>query len=206
MLQPGEYLKIPTKPGILYTVKKNGETIESITKERGVDSEKCMRANGIAALSLELKEGQTIFIPDAKLSWSDLQEINGDLFKKPIRTSWNKSSSFGWRENSLTGSREYHSGVDMACPTGTPVYAALPGKVIETGCNATYGNYIILQHASGYKTLYGHLSAIKTKRGAYVNQDSIIGKVGNTGISNEPHLHFEVSKDGTAVNPAVLCN
>ena len=86
------------------------------------------------------------------------------------------------------------------------MYAELPGKVIETGCNATYGNYIILQHASGYKTLYGHLSAIKTKRGAYVNQDSIIGTVGNTGISNEPHLHFEVSKGGTAVNPAVLCN
>lgn len=89
---------------------------------------------------------------------------------------------------------------------GTSVYAALPGKVIETGFNLTDGNYIIIQHRAGNKTLYGHLNAINTKRGAYVSQDSIIGTVGNTGISNEPHLHFEVSKDGTPVNPAGLCN
>lgn len=205
-IQPGEYLKIPTKPGILYTVKKNGETVESITKEKGVDSEKCRAANGITALTLELKEGQTIFIPDAKLSWSEIQEINGDLFKKPIRASWYRSSSFGWRSNPFTGSRSYHSGVDMACPTGTSVYAAMAGKVIETGYNATYGNYVILQHSSGYKTLYGHLSSIKAKRGSYVNLDSIIGKVGSTGMSTGPHLHFTVFKNGKLVNPAALWN
>ena len=204
-IQVGEYLKIPTKPGILYTVKKAGETIESIAKEKSIDAQKCMDANGIA-VGFALKEGQTIFLPDAKLSWSELQEINGDLFRKPIRASWYKSSSFGWRSNPFTGSRSYHSGVDMACPTGTSVYAAMAGKVIETGYNATYGNYVILQHTSGYKTLYGHLSAIKTKRGAYVNQDTIIGKVGSTGMSTGPHLHFTVFKNGKLVNPVALWN
>lgn len=205
-IQVGEYLKIPTKPGILYTVKKNGETIETIAKDKSVDLQKCMNANGITTASFAFKEGQTIFIPDAKLSWSELQEINGDLFKKPVRASWYRSSSFGWRSNPFTGSRSYHSGIDMACPTGTSVYAAMAGKVIETGYNATYGNYVILQHTSGYKTLYGHLSAIKTKRGAYVNQDSIIGKVGSTGMSTGPHLHFTVFKNGKLVNPAALWN
>lgn len=204
-IQPGEYLKIPSKPGILYTVKKNGETIDRIATEKKVDSELCVSANGIPA-TLELKEGTTIFVPNAKLSWAELQEINGDLFKKPIKAGWYRSSSFGWRSNPFTGTRSYHSGIDMACPTGTSVYAAMPGRVIETGYNATYGNYIILQHTSGYKTLYGHLSAILTKSGVYVNQDSRIGKVGSTGMSTGPHLHFTVFKNGRTVNPAALWN
>ena len=205
-IQVGEYLKIPTQPGILYTVKKNGETIESIAKEKSADVRKCMDANGITAVGFEFKEGQTVFIPGAKLSWAELQEINGDLFRKPIRASWYRSSNFGWRSNPFTGARSYHSGVDMACPTGTSVYAAMPGKVIETGYNATYGNYIIIQHTSGYKTLYGHLSAIKTSRGLYVNQDTVIGKVGSTGMSTGPHLHFTIFKNGKLVNPVALWN
>ena len=204
-IQVGEYLKIPTKPGILYTVKKNGETIETIATEKKVDSEKCSEANHIA-LKQELSEGTTIFLPDAKLSWSELQEINGDLFRKPIRASWYRSSNYGWRSNPFTGSRSFHSGVDMACPMGTSVYAAMPGRVVETGYNATYGNYIILQHTSGYKSLYGHLSAILITRGSYVTQDSRIGKVGSTGMSTGPHLHFTVFKNGRTVNPVALWN
>jgi murein DD-endopeptidase MepM/ murein hydrolase activator NlpD len=94
----------------------------------------------------------------------------------------------------------------MACPTGTNIYAALPGKVTATGYNSTYGNYVIIAHHSGYKTLYGHMSAILCHKGNYVTQDTRIGRVGSTGMSTGPHLHFTVFKNNKQVNPENLWN
>ena len=74
------------------------------------------------------------------------------------------------------------------------------------GYNNTYGNYVIIKHHSGYKTLYAHMSEIKAKQGDYVGQDTVIGYVGSTGLSTGPHLHFSVFKNGKQVNPANLWN
>ncbi len=205
LLQIGDYLKIPTMPGILYTVKKDGETVDTIAEKYKIDAIKCSAINHIA-LDSAINAGSTLFVPDAELDWVTRQEINGDLFRKPIRARWYRSSRFGWRESPFTGARSYHSGVDMACPMGTLIYAALPGKVTSTGYNATYGNYVIIAHHSGYKTLYGHMSAILCHSGQYVTQDSRIGKVGSTGLSTGPHLHFTVFKNGKQVNPENLWN
>lgn len=205
LLQIGDYLKIPTMPGILYTVKKDGETIETIAEKYKVDALKCSVVNHIAP-DFSISAGSTLFVPDAELDWVTRQEINGDLFRKPIRARWYRSSRFGWRASPFTGARSYHSGVDMACPMGTNIYAALPGKVTATGYNATYGNYVIIAHHSGYKTLYGHMSAILCHSGQYVTQDSRIGKVGSTGLSTGPHLHFTVFKNNKQVNPENLWN
>ncbi|MBQ4377865.1 MAG: M23 family metallopeptidase [Treponema sp.] len=204
-IRPNEYLKIPTMPGILYTVKKDGETAETIAEKYKVEAAKCAGVNKIA-ITTSLAAGQTIFVPDAELDWVTRQEINGDLFRKPIRARWYRSSRFGWRPSPFTGVRSYHSGIDMACPMGTNIYAALPGKVTATGYNATYGNYVIIAHHSGYKTLYGHMSAILCHSGQYVTQDSRIGKVGSTGMSTGPHLHFTVFKNNKQVNPENLWN
>lgn len=204
-IRPNEYLKIPNMPGILYNVKKDGETAESIAEKYKVDATKCAGVNHIA-LQTSLSAGQTIFVPDAELDWVTRQEINGDLFRKPIRARWYKSSSFGWRASPFTGARSYHSGVDMACPTGTNIFAALPGKVTATGYNSTYGNYVIVAHHSGYKTLYGHMSAITCVKNQYVTQDTRIGRVGSTGMSTGPHLHFTVFKNNKQVNPENLWN
>ena len=209
-IRPNDYLKIPTMAGILYTTKKDGETVDSIVeyfagKKIDVDAEKCSSVNHLAK-DATLTSGSTIFVPDAVLDWATRQEINGDLFRKPIHARWYKSSSFGWRASPFTGKRSYHSGVDMACPTGTSIFAALPGKVTATGYNSTYGNYVIVTHQGGYKTLYGHMSAITTVKGAYVMQDSRIGKVGSTGMSTGPHLHFTVFKNNKQVNPENLWN
>lgn len=205
LLQIGDYLKIPTMPGILYTVKKDGETATTIAEKYKVDAVKCSAVNHLEAQAA-LTSGSTIFVPDAELDWVTRQEINGDLFRKPIRARWYRSSRFGWRASPFTGVRSYHSGIDMACPTGTNIYAALPGKVISTGYNATYGNYVIIAHHSGYKTLYGHMSAITCVRNQYVTQDSRIGRVGSTGLSTGPHLHFTVFKNNKQVNPENLWN
>ena len=84
------------------------------------------------------------------------------------------------------------------------MYAALGGTVTSAGFNNVYGNYIIITHHSGYKTLYGHLSAILVTRGQYVDTNTRIGRVGSTGMSTGPHLHFTVYKFGKTVNPLGL--
>lgn len=204
-LQIGTYLKIPSKSGILYTVKKDGETLDKIAEKYEVAVESCSAVNNVASDST-FKAGDMIYVPGGKLSWAELQEINGDLFKKPIHARWYRSSSFGWRSSPFTGARSYHSGIDMACPTGTWIYAALDGKVISTGYSNVYGNYVQIAHHSGYKTLYGHMSSITAVKGQYVNSSTKIGKVGSTGMSTGPHLHFTVYKNNKAVNPVNLWN
>lgn len=203
LLQIGQYLKIPSMPGIIYTVKKSGETAETIAAKYEVNAEKCARVNGIEK-NVSLAAGTTMFVPDAQLDWVTRQEINGDLFHKPIHSRYYLSSYFGWRSSPFSGKRSYHSGVDMACPQGTPIYAALGGTVTSVGYNNVYGNYVIVTHHSGYKTLYGHMSKQLVTRGQWVDQTKRIGLVGSTGLSTGPHLHFTVYKFGKLVNPAAL--
>ena len=181
-------------------LKKDGETITSVADKFDIDSELCAKTNDLEA-DKALKAGQNMFLPGAKLDVASLAEINGDLFRKPIRRSYYLSSYFGWRANPFTGARSYHSGIDMACPQGTPIYAALAGTVTEAGYNNIYGNYVVITHHSGYKTLYGHMSAILAVKGQSVNTKTQIGKVGSTGMSTGPHLHFTVFKNGSRVNP-----
>ena len=206
LIQPGQYLKIPSMPGILYTVKTTGETPETIAKKYDVDAEKCALVNSVA-LDTSLSAGSSFFVPDAELDWMTRQEINGDLFHKPLKGRYYLSSSYGWRDSPFnTGKRSFHSGIDMAIASGTPIYAALDGTVSATGYNATYGNYVIITHHSGYKSLYAHMSKITCKKGNFVYTTTKIGEVGSTGLSTGPHLHFTVYKNGKTVNPLSLIN
>ena len=96
-----------------------------------------------------------------------------------------------------------HNGVDLVAPPGTPVHAASDGKVVGAAPNAGYGNWIRIEHAHNVATVYGHLSefAPGISAGVEVHQGQVIGFVGNTGRSTGPHLHFEVIKDGKAIDP-----
>lgn len=199
LLQIGQYLKIPNMPGIMYSAKGNGETVASVAEKYKVDAKKCALVNNLPEGS-SLSDGQTIFIPDAELDRITRQEINGDLFMRPVRRYY-ISSAYGWRLSPFTGKRSFHSGIDMCAPAGTSVYAALGGVVSFVGYNNVYGNYIIVSHHSGYKTLYGHLSATLVLKGQGVSPATVIGRVGNTGLSTGPHLHFTVFKNGRTVNP-----
>lgn len=206
LIQVGQYLKIPSMPGILYTVRTDGETPETIAKKYEINADKCAKVNSLA-INTSLNAGTSIFVPDAELDWATRQEINGDLFHKPLRARYWLSSPFGWRDSPFsTGKRTFHGGVDMATSMGTPIYAALDGVVSSTGYNETYGNYVIITHHSGYKTLYGHMSRITCKKGNFVYTTTKIGEVGSTGMSTGPHLHFTVYKNGKSVNPLALIN
>lgn len=204
LIQIGQCLKIPMLPGILYTVKEDGETVASIAeKYKETSLEKCASLNGLES-DTSLPAGKIIFVPDAVLDWATRQEINGDLFTKPIRASYRLSSYYGWRSSPFSGGRSFHSGVDMAASQGTRIYAALSGRVTFAGYNATYGNYVIVTHHSGYQTLYGHMTSYTVKVGEYVDTNKLIGYVGSTGLSTGPHLHFTVMKNGKTVNPLGL--
>ena len=204
LIQIGQYLKIPSMPGILYTVRKDGETVATIAEKYKVDAEKCSSVNNIG-IDEPLVAGKSLFVPHAELDWVTRQEINGDLFTRPIKSRYYFTSMFGWRVNPFDSSkRTYHGGIDMACAKGTSVYAALPGKVVQAGWSNIYGNYVVVAHHSGYQTLYGHMNEITTEKGRFVDTNTRIGRVGNTGMSTGPHLHFAVYKNGRSVNPANL--
>ncbi|CAM3690794.1 peptidoglycan DD-metalloendopeptidase family protein [Cohnella lubricantis] len=123
----------------------------------------------------------------------------------PLKASYRISSPFGYRTHPVTGEKEkLHTGIDMAVPKGTPIYAAESGVVITAQSVSGYGNTIIIDHGGGLWTLYGHImpGGILVKNGETVKRGEKIGLVGMTGTATGYHLHFEVRKDGKAVDPA----
>lgn len=111
------------------------------------------------------------------------------------------TSPFGYRYHPILRKRKYHSGLDIAVPSGTPVLAADAGVVILSSWNGGYGYCVIIDHGQGVSTLYGHNSALLVRAGATVTKGQQISRSGSTGLSTGPHLHFEVRKNGVPVDP-----
>lgn len=112
------------------------------------------------------------------------------------------TSGFSYRTHPVTGKKDFHTGIDIAAPAGGDIVAAKSGTVTRTGESAVYGKYIILSHAEGLETSYSHCSEIVVGKGAFVKQGEPIAKVGDTGVTTGPHLHFSVIMDGDYANPA----
>jgi murein DD-endopeptidase MepM/ murein hydrolase activator NlpD len=195
-LQTGAVLKIPSMDGIPYSVKA-GDSLAGISSAFRVPLEAILDANNME--SAQIPEGTQIFIPGARMKTEELKLALGELFLYPI--NGRLTSPFGWRDDPISGLRRYHTAMDMAAPTGTPVKAAGDGKVATVGVNASLGKYIILSHGSNYQTLYAHLSVVSVSQGNQIRQGAKIGEVGSTGYSTGPHLHFGVFKNGRPVNP-----
>jgi murein DD-endopeptidase MepM/ murein hydrolase activator NlpD len=200
LIQIGQVLRVPNQDGIMYTVK-NGDTLEKIAEKYKSDATAIQIANEL--FSDTALPGTALFIPGARLDWMERQEINGDLFIWPI--SGYITSPYGWRRWPFGGGRQFHSGIDIGGqPTGAPVRAAMSGRVSSAGWDNVLGNFVVITHHTGYRTMYGHLSVIRVKTGAYVGTGERIGDVGSTGMSTGPHVHFTVYKNGVTVNPRTL--
>lgn len=120
----------------------------------------------------------------------------------PIQADYEVSSPFGMRMHPVQKVKKMHFGLDLKAPVGTPVLATSDGVVIKAVEQKTgYGNMIMIQHDESFKTLYGQLSEINVQHGQKVKKGQVIGKVGNSGASTGPHLHYEVIKDGKRVDP-----
>ncbi len=111
------------------------------------------------------------------------------------------TDGFGRRRDPFTGRLAMHRGLDISARIGTPVKAPADGVVVAAGREKGYGRVIKISHGLGYTTVYGHLHRILVRPGDTVHRGQTIGLVGNTGRSTGPHLHYEVHKDGRAVNP-----
>ncbi|MGH8986834.1 MAG: murein hydrolase activator EnvC family protein [Acidimicrobiia bacterium] len=110
-------------------------------------------------------------------------------------------SGFGYRVHPISGASRMHTGVDLGCGNGTPIGAAGSGVVVEAGWRGGYGNAVVIDHGNGLATLYGHQSSIAASPGQRVSTGQTIGRVGSTGLSTGPHLHWEVWVNGSPVNP-----
>ena len=112
------------------------------------------------------------------------------------------ASGFGFRIDPIYKTRKSHMGLDFAAPSGTPIYATANGIVKFSGFSTSgYGNHVIINHGFGYETLYGHMVRVGATQGQQVKRGQVIGYVGSTGKSTGPHLHYEVIKRGTKVDP-----
>lgn len=126
---------------------------------------------------------------------------SGGSMHWPLAVRGTITSGYGSRRDPVTGSSSFHQGLDIAAPKGTSVYAALSGTVIYSGYRNSYGNVVMINHGGGLVTVYAHNSSLVAKKGQEVKKGDIISKVGSTGYSTGNHLHFEVRKNGSTVNP-----
>jgi murein DD-endopeptidase MepM/ murein hydrolase activator NlpD len=111
------------------------------------------------------------------------------------------TSKYGYRRSSLSKKREFHKGFDIGAPTGTPIRAAANGVVMFSGREGSFGKVIVIDHGYGFCTRYAHASKLLKKKGDWVEKKDVIALVGNTGRSTGSHVHYEITKNGTLVNP-----
>ncbi|WP_339060460.1 M23 family metallopeptidase [Tepidibacillus marianensis] len=128
---------------------------------------------------------------------------NGGQFAWPVPGHSRISSDYGWRIHPIYHTRKFHAGIDIPAPQGSTIVAADDGVVILTSYVNGYGNTVMIDHGSGIQTMYPHIrnGGIKVSVGQKVTKGQKIAEIGSTGNSTGPHTHFEVRKNGTAVNP-----
>jgi peptidoglycan hydrolase FlgJ len=124
------------------------------------------------------------------------------VYRLPVEGEFR--SNFGLRRDPFTGARRFHHGVDIAAPRGTPIAAAADGTVVFSGSQRGYGRTVVLEHEDGRRTRYAHAETLHVSAGERVRAGQTIAAVGSTGRSTGPHLHFEVTENGQAVNPSTI--
>lgn len=152
------------------------------------------------AIMAEIKKAQAKSQSQPQNSGNTPVKGNGQ-FVWPSAASRRVTSNYGRREKPNANATSMHRGIDIGAPNGTDVLATDAGKVIVAGFGRSYGNYVVIDHGNGYTSLYAHNSRLCVSVGDTVARGEVIAKVGSTGNSTGPHIHFEISKNGALVNP-----
>ncbi|MFA5124760.1 MAG: M23 family metallopeptidase [Patescibacteria group bacterium] len=208
-VKPGQKLIVPSMSGVVYKVVK-GDTISKIAKKYGIPEAKIVEANALSEDNLTI--GKLVIVPGAKIIETAKPRVVATTAAVPARTAADNevvvqgTGSMSWPNGCYRISQYYkgwlHTGLDIACPWGTPLRAADSGTVTRVQYGRTgYGYNVIINHGGGISTLYGHMSRIDVVVGQSVEKGEVIGAEGSTGRSTGPHLHFEVRINGTQVNP-----
>lgn len=159
------------------------------------EAEIAARNAAIAALE------QAVEAEKKQLEEANRPKYDGGKFKWPAPSYTRISDDYGNRMHPTLGVQQFHNGVDMAAPSGTPILAAYDGSVVAATYNGSMGNYIMIDHGDGLYTIYMHASALYVSKGAHVSKGDQIAAVGSTGRSTGPHLHFSVRLNGSYVSP-----
>jgi murein DD-endopeptidase MepM/ murein hydrolase activator NlpD len=187
----GEML-LPSIPGIFVPLEPDSDLERLMATARSGREGEEIRLGGAA--------GVFRFFPGDDFSPTERVFFLNRGFRFPLR-NFTLTSAFGPRVNPVTGRFRVHEGLDLAAPEGADVFAAAEGLVTETGFDAVYGNYVVVRHRDDWVSLYGHLSLVSVALRQELRSGSLIGKVGSTGQSTGPHLHFELRKNGRAQDP-----
>jgi len=194
-IEGGSLLLLPTIQGIFIPEQPQSDL------ERLLFSARADRQGVPVVLRGNKGTERFFFFPGEDFSPTERAFFLNTAFRYPL-PAFHLTSGFGLRRNPVTGHLVFHEGLDLAAPEGTEVYACREGTVQELGYNAIYGNYVLLQHEGGWTSLYGHLSAVLTVLHKNLQSGSLLGRVGSTGQSTGPHLHFELRQNGKPLNPA----
>lgn len=201
-LLPGQMLRIPPVTGIVHKVA-TGDTVYSLAKKYKSEAQKIVNfpANDFADLdTFALNIGQLVFVPDGVMPEA------APVYKPANIPQFIAGSGgkFIWPTQGVITQNyvSYHQALDIANSSAPSVVAGDSGVVSLAGCvRYGYGCHVIINHADGYQTLYGHLSSYNVNAGDSVGRGQVIGKMGSTGRSTGTHLHFEVRRNGVLLNP-----
>lgn len=188
-------IKVEPK-GVYHTVKP-GETLWRICRTYGVSLEEVVRLNGLEDPT-KIQVGQKIFIPGA-------EEVLDVVLPPPPRIS-EEAPLFLWPvlgkiSRGFSEGEGKHCGIDILAPLGTPVRAAMEGRVTFSGVLRGYGNVVVLEHPGGFYTVYAHNLVNLVREGQWVERGEVIARVGRTGNATTPHLHFEIRNGARAIDP-----
>jgi murein DD-endopeptidase MepM/ murein hydrolase activator NlpD len=197
---PGESILVPSAPGI-FVPETLSSDLEYLLSYRG------QPGGGVKGESVVLSSdkgaSRFLFYRGERFSAEERALFLGYLFRLPLAAA-QLSSGYGPRINPVTGHAGVHQGVDLAAPFGSEVYAARDGRVSASGIDPILGEYIVLTHEGKWQTVYGHLSKRLVRLNDRIESGMIIGRVGSTGQSTGPHLHFEVRVNGQTRDPEAL--
>lgn len=200
-LPTGMELLIPPGSGLVVRLSNEGGIMD-LLEEHDISPADFARANGLRS-PFDLTPDMLLFLPGVEPSeaMARLQQVREEENRYIWPLHGRLTSYFGPRNLGM-GTSSFHRGIDIAAPTGTPVGAARSGTVTFAGWSSQgYGNLVRLRHTDGSETWYAHFSSIAVSVGQYVSQGAIIGRVGSTGLSTGPHLHFELHERGQAIDP-----
>jgi murein DD-endopeptidase MepM/ murein hydrolase activator NlpD len=158
----------------------------------------------VSSPRIALPEGTSRLVVTASNPWaSSVTTVTVTRPLWPVPSHY-ITSPFGWRIHPILGTKRLHAGMDIRAPYGTAISAAAAGTVVRSGWYGGYGNAVVIDHGGGVVTLYGHQSRVAVRAGQRVTRGQTIGYSGSTGLSNGPHLHFEVRVNGVPTDPLLF--
>lgn len=195
-----EYTKIMS---INIGMEEVRQTIDNVTGTEAAtgEEEEYMRTTEIPTDNQDGEGGEDDKVKDTAVA---VMASLGDCKEITVPLHGRISSKYGYRTNPISGVYGLHTGIDIAADEGNPIVAAYNGVIKDTGVGEKRGKYVLMLHADGSETLYCHCSQVTVEEGEVIRAGEVIALVGSTGWSTGPHLHFEIHRNGNAINPLTV--